>query len=233
MIRAVCFDLDDTLYDHESFVSGAYNHVARLMAARLDIDSESLAAELLMDWKERTSRCADIFSKALRIRNAYSRELELAMVAAYRAYRQPLRLHPGVSQGLASLRRAGISLGLLTDGQPDLQRFKLTSLGLADSFHHVVITGDLGVDRYKPHPEGMLLLLARLHAEPSSTACVGDNPLVDFEAASQLGILTVRVRQGEYAHLVSRPGEVHEEFDSIGQALTWLTNQAATACDGN
>ncbi len=232
MIQAVGFDLDDTLYDHAEFVRGAYRQVAAA-AARLGLAEEEFFQEIYSNWQELTSRCSHIFSDALRRRDGFSPEAERSLLRAYRSYR-PAVLHPlpGVVSGLEALREAGLGLGVLTDGQPALQRHKLAALGLKPFFRVVVITGDWGPDLYKPHAKGFRRLAGELGVEPQNMAYVGDNPMVDFAAPKRLGMLTLRIKRGEYRNLPD-PAEVDQVFADTNQAMDWLLEVAGKgALDG-
>jgi phosphoglycolate phosphatase-like HAD superfamily hydrolase len=65
--------------------------------------------------------------------------------------------------------------------------------GLASQFE--VIIGGEDVVQHKPHPDGLLLALQRLHLPVTDVLYVGDHP-VDAEAASRVGVPFMAVLTG-------------------------------------
>jgi len=229
MITALGLDLDSTLYEHAQFVRGAHTDVAAVAASESGVDRDAFLARVFGDWQRLGSRANTIFRDALRDFGAEIPGLEGQLVQAYRDHQPALRLYPGVREGLAELRRSGVRLGLLSDGQVPVQMRKLAALGLADWFDAVVVTGELGSAFYKPHPAGFELLAKRLGATPAAMAYVGDNPLVDFAAAKHLGMCALRVRTSEYSTVTQGTEWIDHEFDETRQAIAW----AGKLCAGN
>lgn len=222
MIRAIGFDLDDTLYEHVQYVKGAYWDVA-LAAERLaGVPAEAFFRRIYADWQKLTSRCNHIFADGLVAYDVYSPVLEQYLVEVYRAHHPTLRPYPGVMRGLMGLKRVGFLLGLLTDGQVQVQRRKLKALGLEKLFDAGMYTGSLGRAFYKPHQTGFLQLANELGVKPAAMAYVGDNPLTDFESPKRMGMHTIRVLTGEYKHLQPNTEWVDRTFADINQAMTWL-----------
>lgn len=222
MIRAVGFDLDDTLYDHAQYVRGAYRDIAAEVARRTGISVDEFFAQIFADWQQRTSRCDRIFADALTAHGIYSLEFERELVAVYRAHEPALTPHPGVPTGLQSLKAAGLRLGVLTDGQPAVQQRKLRALGLESAFDVCVYTGTLGREFYKPHHAGFVQLASDLDVAPAEMIYVGDNPFNDFEAPHRMGMRTIRVLTGEYRQLDLRLSAVERAFADVAHAMQWL-----------
>lgn len=120
------------------------------------------------------------------------------LVAVFRHHRQPLYLSSANSAVLTDLA-ARVPIGLVTDGDPRIQRAKLAGLGLADAFAATVFSDELGRDRRKPHPSPFLLALSRLGVLSQHAVFVGDRPETDMGGALGLGMPAIRVRTGEYA----------------------------------
>lgn len=112
----------------------------------------------------------------------------------YRAcQRSGHRLVDGADELIRSLagRR---SLGLLTNGPPDIQRLKLGRSGLAECFDQVVISGETGIG--KPDPRVFLLAAERLGTEPGDTIMVGDSWERDVVGAVRAGMRAVWLSWG-------------------------------------
>jgi putative hydrolase of the HAD superfamily len=229
VIRAIGFDLDDTLYDHALYVRGAYRDIAATVERITGIAADEFFARIFPDWQRRTSRCDRIFADALKAYEVYSVELERELVAVYRAHQPSLTPHQGVRRGLAALRAAGFRLGLLSDGQLAVQQRKLAALGLDDCFDVCVYTGAFGREFYKPHAGGFARLTSELGFEPAVVAYVGDNPFNDFESPHRLGMFTIRVLTGEYREMESAPACVDRTFADIARAIEWLLANRETS----
>lgn len=222
MVRAIGFDLDDTLYEHAQYVKGAYWDVASAVERMTGVPREGFFQQIYGDWQKLTSRCDSIFAEALAAYNVYSPELERYLVEVYRAHQPVLEPYPGVLQGLMALKSAGFLLGLLTDGHVEVQRRKVRVLGIENVLDLQVYTGSLGPAFYKPHPFGFLQLVNGLGVEPGEMAYVGDNPLTDFQSPKKIGMCTIRVLTGEYKHLQSGMEWVDYTFADVSQAIDWL-----------
>ncbi|MCP2821256.1 HAD family hydrolase, partial [Salmonella enterica subsp. enterica serovar Typhimurium] len=73
---------------------------------------------------------------------------------------------------LQSFHKAGLKLGIVTGKGRHSADISFDQLQLT-TFFPVVITGD-DVEQPKPHPEGILLAMKLLGAEPETTLYVGD-----------------------------------------------------------
>lgn len=222
MTTCICFDLDNTLYDHQQFVAGAYSDIAKEIGARFGISSEDFYGNIFAKWKKNTSRCTYVFSEALKENDIYSPQIEMELVRLYRDHLPTLELYPNVMCGLKKLVKSGCSLGLLTDGQSHTQRRKIEALKIKDFFSAIVVTGDWGRECYKPHPRGFLELANILDVAPSSLLYVGDNPDTDFETPKKLGMETVRIVAGEYKEVVHPPSWVDNAFTTTEEAINWM-----------
>jgi len=222
MISAIGFDLDDTLYEHAQYVRGAYEDVAIAVEELADVPREVFFQRIYAEWHTLTSRCNHIFADVLIEYGIFSDELERLLVNVYRDHQPTLTPYSGVVQGLKDLRKVGFLLGLLTDGQLQVQQRKLSALGIENLFDRQVYTGSLGQAFYKPHPAGFLRLASSLGVAPAEMAYVGDNPLTDFESPKRIGMNTIRVLTGEYRHLQLGVEWIDRTFGDVSQAMNWL-----------
>ncbi len=223
-LQAVLFDLDDTLVPQADWLHGALDAVAAA-AAELDPAADpgrfrrALAAEAAAG-----SARGGVIDRALA---AAGLDLPVApLVDAFLAYRAPaLRTHPGVPELLSGLRRH-VPLGLVTDGNAEVQRAKIAAAGLADAFDVVVCSDELGREHRKPDPLPFRTALQALGVAPDRAAFVGDRPDTDIAGASAVGMLAVRVLTGEHAASadVVRPALT---VDAVAAAGPWLHERLA------
>jgi phosphoglycolate phosphatase len=102
-------------------------------------------------------------------------------------------LYPWVAETVATLRTAGHRLGIVSSKYRYRIERILAESGLASQFE--VVIGGEDVVQYKPHPDGLLLALQRLHLPATDVLYVGDHP-VDAEAASRVGVPFMAVLTG-------------------------------------
>jgi putative hydrolase of the HAD superfamily len=223
VIRAVVFDLDDTLYPHERFVHGAYHAVSEIAACELGVDESAFFAAIWPLWLQHGSSYPHIFRLALEKFSLWTEAREWMLVDAYRLHR-PLVLspHDGVILGLKSLNRLNIKLGVLTNGQLEVQRHKFDVLGLAPLVDEFLCTGSLPRGMAKPHPAGFHEIARRLGVSCGDCVFVGDNPHPDFPEPLIFGA-HLRVRQGETI-AQETPLNATAEFSNFSEALEWIMN---------
>ncbi len=196
MIAAVLFDLDDTLYPQASWLRGAWVSVARAAAAS-GVDPEAFDVALA----RRAAAGSDggrVIDGALA--DVLRPDIPVApLVQAMREHRSgPLACYPHVRAGLAALR-GRVPIGLVTDGDPAMQRDKLRGLALEDAFDVVVLSDELGRDHRKPDPLPFRTALSALGLPAEVVVYVGDRPDKDVAGAQAVGMRAIRVHTGEHA----------------------------------
>jgi HAD superfamily hydrolase (TIGR01549 family) len=130
---------------------------------------------------------------------AAARECAAEMVSAWERH-ENFTLYDDVLPALEELRRHGLRLGLVSNGQRDLERFVE---------HHAievdVSVGSAAFGRMKPHPSIFLAALTALGVEPGDAAMVGDSYEDDIEGARGLGMTAFLLdREGRYPEAPDR-----------------------------
>jgi len=198
MIRAVIFDLDNTLTDFVKTKERAVEAAAEAMIdAGLDRSKEEVIAGINEVYEAEGIEYQRVFDRYLiAATGKLEPRIHAAGVVAYRRAREgTLVLYPHVNATLIELLKRGIRLGIVSDA-PRLQAWlRLAYLQLHNIFDAVVTYEDTGVR--KPAPEPFRLILADLGAAPGEALMVGDWPERDIEGARALGIRTVYARYGD------------------------------------
>lgn len=101
---------------------------------------------------------------------------------------------PALRTLLATARSRGLRLGVLSDYPAAA---KLEAMKLTEFFDAVVSAHDAEVNRFKPHPSGLVEALRRLGALPAQALYVGDRSDVDAAVARAVGVACI---------IVGRPG---------------------------
>jgi FMN phosphatase YigB (HAD superfamily) len=199
--RAVAVDLDDTLYPQWDYLAGA----ARATAERAK--SLGLSEDAFLDAYLQILRAGSADGGTIdRTLAGLGLDTEAAallvgpLVEAFAAFR-PARLlcFPGVKQSLDALRRV-VPVALYTDGRPEIQRAKVSALGLGAAFDFLLITDEaLGRERRKPDPAGLECISKTFGVRPGQLVVIGDRVDKDVEVARRFGASAIRIRGGEFA----------------------------------
>ena len=147
--------------------------------------------------------------------------------AAWGSYQQHYRatngqyasVYPGVMEGLAALREAGLRLACVTNKPTEFAQALLTAKGLAGSFD-AVFGGD-AFERKKPDPLPLLKTCEALGTLPGRTVAIGDSSN-DAQAARAAGCPVLLVTYGyNHGHPV-REVAADGFLDSLAQLREWL-----------
>lgn len=165
-------------------------------------EGESDDLRQLREWS-RTFR-DQVFDSALRDQMIESPEGSHDLSEAFAAARRRLqRLMPDAREVLARLG-AEYSLGMLTNGAPDLQREKIAASGLGGFFKAVAVSGEHGIG--KPRPDIFHRLTGELGIEPAQAVMVGNSLERDIAGARNAGIVSVWIKvSGSEEHAAVEP----------------------------
>ncbi len=194
MLRAVLFDLDNTLYDTGRQVALAReNAVKAMIAAGLEADYEEAAAALADVVSERGPNYGRHYDDMMaRLGLKPDPKAIAAGVAAYHdaktAYLVP---YPDTVPTLLEIRDRGYRIGVVTDGVPVKQWEKLIRLGLSDFFHAVTVTDEESAQ--KPNPKSFRNAAAALKVKPGECMMVGDRLDRDVRGAKAAGMTAVQL----------------------------------------
>ncbi len=190
-IEAVCFDLDDTLYDYLRYAKSGLDEAGDFLEA---LTGRQYHAELYDIYFEEdlTEGTFDVLAE----RYDLSPESVDEMIEAYHGATDPLEPYPETESVLAGLGDE-YRLGCITDGREG--HMKLRRLGIREHFDEVLVTPNIG--RSKDDPDVFKHVLSELSVSPRRAAYVGDDPRTDFRAPNELEMTTVRIRRGRYTDL--------------------------------
>lgn len=189
-LQAVIFDLDDTLYPEKEYVRSGYHEVAKLLPMISDAEEKL--------WNAFESRLNAI-DTVLHEAGVYNELLKKDCLNAYRAQSCPdIHLYPGVKVMLNNLRRQDIKLGIITDGRPEGQHAKISTLGLENVIDKIIVTDELGgVEFRKPCEKAFTLMQETFRIPFEQMAYVGDNTKKDFIASEKLGMRSIWLKNVE------------------------------------
>lgn len=190
-MRAVLFDLDDTLYPEIEYVKSGFGAVARYLGARVAFDAEVLLDRMLA-LLQRDGR-GKVFDTLLDELGIYMPQRVSLLLYLYRSHRPVIRLYDDAQITLRELRQHGLQIGIITDGMGAVQRRKVAALGLNRLTDIILCTDELGREYWKPSLVPYQVALEYLDVEPAEAAYVGDNPQKDFHGANLLDMMTIQI----------------------------------------
>ena len=229
-LKAILFDIDDTLFSTTEFARRARRNAVRAMIeAGLDLPEEVVLKELDEVLAEFSSNYEHHFDKLLqRLRPAALTRHNPALivaagVAAYHDTKfRELAPFDDVYALLADLKKAGIRLGVITHGWTVKQAEKLVRLRLVPYLdpQAIFISDQIGIS--KPNPKLYLTALADLGLEPREVMYVGDSPEHDIAPPQALGMVTVWARRAAKHGCAGTsivPDHVVSDFDELRTIL--------------
>lgn len=226
-LRAVLFDVDDTVYSTTEFAHHARaNAVQAMVSSGLKVDEEECLAELEEVISEFGSNYSNHFDKLLQRLppETYADSLPIIIVASGMvAYHQTkfrnFSPYEDAINVLTQLKDRGVPLGIVTAGVGIKQAEKIVRLGLHKivESRHIFISDNIGIS--KANPKIYLRACRSLGVTPAEAMYIGDNPPVDVDVPSRVGMITVLSRRsGKYMDTesdVSPDHVVHNFWDAL------------------
>lgn len=187
MIRAVLFDLDETLIDRslaiQAFAADQYRRCAAVLAAiapeRFESDFLEIEDSGRLPKKQVYPRLAE--------RLGLGAGAADALLADYTAhYPSYATFRPEARTTIDALKALGMKLGIITNGEAAVQNGKIDALGIRSLLDVVLISSVEGIS--KPDPAIFHRAAARLQLGDGECLFVGDNPKVDILGAEAAGM---------------------------------------------
>ncbi|MBW7915772.1 MAG: HAD family hydrolase [Trueperaceae bacterium] len=193
-MRAVCFDLDDTLGRYASDFS-AFLALVRNELALHQCDMNAFARLVSEEMRRDGPLTFELVLRRVleRLQQRPPADLAALTRAALAMYAADYRPLPGAAELLDRLDAAGVKLALLTNGPDDMQRAALAALGFEGHFRAVLVSGDRDVAARKPAPRIFSLACTALEVTPEEAVMVGDDLDADVAGALDFGMGAVLV----------------------------------------
>ena len=198
MIRAIVFDLDNTLTDFmrmkESAIQAAMDG---MIDAGFKISREDLRGRIDAIYRERGLEFQQVFDELLaaELGQIDPKILASGIVAYRRARESTLVLYPHVQMTLLELTKRGIRLGVVSDAPRMQVWMRLCALSLQHVFDAVVTFDD--TRERKPSAAPFREVLKRLDVAAEQSLMVGDWAERDVVGGKSLGMKTVFARYGD------------------------------------
>ena len=224
-LKAVFFDIDDTLFSTTDFAERARRAAVEAMRRRgLRLPADHVMRELGEVISEFSSNYEQHFDKLLlRLpRRSFDGVNPAILVAAgVQAYHDAkpsqLKPYPDVPPVLGRLAKTDLVRGIITAGLAVKQADKLLRLGLYEYFTPtaIFISDQIGIS--KPNAKLFQRACEEVGVEPRETMYVGDYPTHDVDPPNALGMISVLIRRGKHApeHGASKPRHDLKTFKEL------------------
>lgn len=223
MIKAVIFDLDDTLISEHEYIRSGFKVVAKVLSEKYHILQEDVFLKLMNLFQESPK---NVFNRILDFYQIdYTTEEIKELIVSYRNHLPDISLYEDAKFILNELSEKSLKLGVITDGYQVTQRNKLLSLGIDAYFDSVIVTDELGREFWKPHARPYELIKAQLGVEFNEMIYIGDNVSKDFVTAKKLGIKTIHIKRDEGVYIDLKYDEDYQadyQINSLEQVIDFI-----------
>lgn len=200
-IKAVLFDLDDTLFDYESCHQEATKEIFKeihkltktpleLIPILFEIAQKEVKMQLL--WTAASHNKDLYFQKIFEKMNSQMKNKILPKDILHifdrywKVFYSTIKRERASTKLLKYLKRKGIKTWIVTDSSNYTQLKKLVHLGIDDKIDIMVSSEEAGMD--KPHSSPFLLTAHKLEVLTKECIMVGDNIQKDIDGAQWLGM---------------------------------------------
>jgi HAD superfamily hydrolase (TIGR01549 family) len=196
-LRAILFDVDDTLFDRQGAQLGVLDVVLRECGeAFVGIDKRTITEAFLESDRVTTwqyygevytvegirLRRQRVFLELLGLNAAYAEELSEVYIEWYPRMDAPIE---GAKSVVAALAQQ-LPLGIVSNGLPDVQYAKLETLSIRHLFDCIVLSEELGIR--KPDPQIFWHAVELLGVAPEGCLYIGDSYANDVVGARRAGM---------------------------------------------
>ncbi len=198
MIKAVIFDLDNTLVDFMAMKRKAVDAaIDAMIDAGLNLSRDEVRTRIDAIYKERGIEFQNVFDQLLYdVFNKVNYKILSAGIIAYRRAREAALVpYPHVYMTLMELLKRGMLLAVVSDAPGREAWLRLCYLNFHHIFHAVVTFDDTG--ERKPNPGPFKKALELLGVAPAEALMLGDWAERDMVGAANIGMKTVFARYGD------------------------------------
>ena len=198
MIKAIIFDLDNTLLDFVKMKQFAVKAaITAMIEAGLDVDEKKAYQDIFDLYVKKGWENQQVFDDYLNqtVGKVSNKILAAGIVSYRRAREATLLVYPNVNKTLIELIKMGIQLSVVSDAPSREAWMRLYYLNLHHVFDPVLTFDDTGVR--KPSAKPFEMALDILQSNPDEVLMIGDWPERDVVGAKQIGMKTIFARYGD------------------------------------
>ncbi|EHH0538169.1 HAD family hydrolase [Campylobacter lari] len=209
-IKFVIFDLDNTLYNENVYISEVLYVFSQKYHLEFDKNTFLKNANLREQSK-------DIFTFWLDSMNFYSKQLQDELFELYQNISLKLSLYDDAKILLDFLFSQGIKIGILTNGTVKAQQNKISSLKELKKYNiDVFYARSLGKEFEKPHEKAFETILSLMKVDDKKNVLyIGDNLYTDIEGAKKSGLKNIFVDRNKADIRQIKPDFIVRQLDEV------------------
>lgn len=200
------FDLDDTLYDEQSYVLSGLRSVSQYLNVNYEINRKESFSFMLKDFKKNGR--GKIFNNVLEKYSLFTKKRLRKIISIYRLHKPKIKLYRDSLNIFNEFKN--VNKYVVTDGNKIVQDIKCKALNLDKYMKKIFITYRYGIKYAKPCTYCFQKILKMEKTEPQNVIYIADNPNKDFINLNKEGFLTVRIMRGMFANV-----KVEKEQDGM------------------
>ena len=197
MIKAIIFDIDNTLLDFMTMKSNAIqNAVKGMIKNGLEVDEDQAIKDIFDIYNSKGYEHQEVLNEyIINVLGRINYKILAAGIVEYKLAKDAsLTLYPGVKDTLIAISKFGLKLGILSDAPSREAWIRLYMLDIHKIFNEVVTFDDTGF--YKPAREPFIKICSKLDVNPNECLMVGDWPERDIKGAKKLNMKTAFAKYG-------------------------------------
>ena len=196
MIKAVLFDLDQTLIDFIKMKTEACKSAIKAMIKTgLKIDEKTGYKKLMHVYFKVGIDSSIAFSKFLEevTGKADEKILQAGIDGYLKTKPNFLKPYPLVLETLEYLKSLNLELGIITDAPKPKAIQRLEGMDITHFFDMIITLDDTGEE--KPSEKPFKLAIEKLNLYPEEILFVGDSYIKDIKGAEKLGMKTLHIKR--------------------------------------
>ena len=223
MIKAIVFDLDNTLLDFMKMKSLSIKAAVNgMINAGMDININSATSQIYHIYETKGYEHQEVLNEFIvnTLGQINYKFLAAGIVEYKKAKEKSLNLYDDVVPTLNKLLDMGLRLGIVSDAPSREAWIRLYTLKLHNKFEHVVTFNDTGF--HKPAKEPFLKISEKLNLDLSECMMIGDWPDRDIKGAKQVGMKTAFAKYGSMENIEDSAAD--HDLNSISELIKIVEN---------
>ena len=223
MIKAILFDLDNTLLDFISVKKKSVDAaILAMIEAGLIIDKQVARDSIFEIYDNKGYEYQEVFDDFLISKTGkLDYKILASAIVAYRKTKEAsIMLYPNVSNTLIRLAKEGYKLAVLSDAPSREAWVRLYSVNLHHLFDVVVTYND--TNKLKPSPEPFNKAIELLKVSPEEIIMIGDWPDRDVVGAKSAGMKTAFAKYGDVFN--TKQSGADYDLENISELLKIVKN---------
>ena len=190
MLKAIGFDLDNTLYDQKQFEYFAFWITAEEVSKYYCVNKDYYFSLLKQLFNKNIHEYT--FDKAIqlcigKIPKDWESFVKKRLLPVYRSAKQKLTLFYWVEKFLKEAKKRGIKIVVITNGNAKIQKYKIDALGLGKFCDKIYISDEFIPQARKPDITLFKYFLRDFNFKGKDVIYIGDNIKTDI-SCQKLGI---------------------------------------------